>query len=85
MILFILNLYQKIGTKLHDINKKYNAVIRADGSIKSNNSIEGSIHKVGAKILGNTGCNGWQFWYYEKSGKLYSINSLREKIKSKLK
>ena len=75
----------KIGTKLHDINKKYNAIVRADGSIKSNNSIEGSIHKVGAKILGNTGCNGWQFWYYEKSGKLYSIDTLREKIRNQLK
>ena len=75
----------KIGTKLHDINKKYNAVIRADGSVKSNSSIEGSIHKVGAKILGNTGCNGWQFWYYEEAGKLHSIDNLRQEMRNKLK
>ena len=74
----------KIGTKLHDINKKYNAVVRADGSIKTNNSLEGSIHKVGAQIQGNSGCNGWQFWHYEKEGKLISIDALRKKIRDQL-
>ena len=74
----------KIGTKLHDINKKYNAIVRADGSIKTNNSLEGSIHKVGAQIQGNSGCNGWQFWHYEKEGKLISIDALRKKIRDQL-
>ena len=74
----------KIGTKLHDINKKYNAIVRADGSIKTTDSLEGSIHKVGAQVQGNPACNGWQFWHYEKQGKLVSINSLRKKIRDQL-
>jgi len=75
----------KIGSKLHDINKKHDAIIRADGSLKLDSLIEGSIHKVGAKIQGNTACNGWQYWYYEKNGKLLSINNLREKIRNQIK
>ena len=75
----------KIGSKLQDINKKHDAVIRPDGSLKSDNLIEGSIHKVGAKIQGNIACNGWQYWYYEKKGKLLSINTLREKVRNQLK
>lgn len=71
----------KIGSKLHDINKKHKAVIRADGSLMTDQKVEGSIHSVGAKIQGHNACNGWQFWYFEKNGELISINKLREKIR----
>ena len=71
----------KIGAKLHDINKKHKATVRADGSFKHNQA-EGSIHKVGAKLQGYTACNGWDYWHYEENGKLISINKLREKIRS---
>tara|TARA_Y100001970_G_scaffold207654_1_gene253031 strand:- start:1769 stop:2839 length:1071 start_codon:yes stop_codon:yes gene_type:complete len=72
----------KIGSKLHDINKKHKAIIRADGSLLTNNKIEGSIHTVGATLQGHNACNGWQYWYYEKNGKLESINKLREEIRN---
>tara|TARA_B100000214_G_scaffold322259_1_gene258142 strand:- start:1848 stop:2918 length:1071 start_codon:yes stop_codon:yes gene_type:complete len=72
----------KIGSKLHDINKKHKAIIRADGSLLTNNKIEGSIHTVGAILQGHNACNGWQYWYYEKNGKLESINKLREEIRN---
>ena len=72
----------KIGSKLHDINKKHKAIIRADGSLLTDKKVEGSIHTVGAILQGHNACNGWQYWYYEKNGKLVSINKLREKIRN---
>ena len=72
----------KIGAKLHDINKKHKATIRADGSLLADKEFEGSIHTVGAKLQGYTACNGWDYWHYEKNGELVSINKLREKIRS---
>ncbi len=75
----------KIGSKLHDINKKHMAIIRADGSLLADKKIEGSIHTVGAKLQGQTACNGWQYWHFEKNGELVSINNLREKIRSNKK
>jgi modification methylase len=75
----------EIGSKLHDINKKHKAVIRADGSLLADKKFEGSIHKVGAKLQGHNACNGWQYWHYEKHGKLISINTLREKIRNSKK
>ena len=72
----------KIGSKLHDINKKHKATIRADGSLLTDNKVEGSIHTVGAILQGHNACNGWQFWHYEKNGKLVSINKLREEIRN---
>ena len=57
----------KIGSKLHDINKKHKAIIRADGSLLTDDKkVEGSIHTVGAILQGHNACNGWQYWYYEK-------------------
>ena len=72
----------KIGSKLHDINKKHKATIRADGSLLTDNKVEGSIHTVGAILQGHNACNGWQYWHYEKNGKLVSINKLREEIRN---
>jgi 16S rRNA G966 N2-methylase RsmD len=72
----------EIGSKLHDINKKHNAIIRADGSLFADKKFEGSIHTVGAKLQGHNACNGWQYWHYEKNGELVSINKLREKIRN---
>jgi len=72
----------KIGSKLHDINKKHKAIVRADGSLLTDKKLEGSIHTLGAKLQGNNACNGWQYWYYEKNGKLVSINKLREEIRN---
>ena len=72
----------KIGSKLHDINKKHKAIIRADGSLLTDKKVEGSIHTVGAILQGHNACNGWQYWYYEKNGKLESINKLREEIRN---
>ena len=64
---------QTIYTK----NKKYSAVVLADGSI-TNGVGTGSIHKVGAIIKNAESCNGWMLWHYEESGELKSIDEQRK-------
>ena len=69
----------KPGTSLYDPNKKINAIIKADGSIKYKDS-EGSIHKIAAKIMGKESYNGWTYWYYNLNGSNVLIDSLRQKF-----
>jgi site-specific DNA-methyltransferase (adenine-specific)/modification methylase len=70
------------GTNIFDQNKKINAKIMADGSIK-HSSGEGSIHKVAAKILGTESCNGWTYWHYNIKGSIKPIDNLRQIFLSK--
>ena len=72
----------KPGMNVFDYNKKVNAKIMADGSIKYQNS-EGSIHKVAAKIIGAESCNGWTYWHYNNNGSLLPIDDLRQRLISK--
>tara|TARA_B100001123_G_scaffold269584_1_gene300072 strand:+ start:195 stop:1265 length:1071 start_codon:yes stop_codon:yes gene_type:complete len=72
----------KPGMSVFDQNKKVNAKIMADGSIKYQNS-EGSIHKVAAKIIGAESCNGWTYWYYNSNGSILPIDTLRQRLISK--
>ena len=69
----------KPGTSLFDPKKKINAKIMADGSIKYKD-IEGSIHKIAAKIMGAESYNGWTYWHYNLNGSTVLIDSLRQKF-----
>ena len=69
----------KPGTSLFDPKKKINAKIMADGSIKYKD-IEGSIHKIAAKIMGAESYNGWTYWHYKLNGSTVLIDSLRQKF-----
>ena len=70
--------YIKPGEKLHSKNKKRSALVMADGTLKSGPHT-GSIHSVGARILGRESCNGWDFWSAKRAGKLVSIDGIRER------
>ena len=72
----------KPGTNIFDQKKKINAKIMADGSIK-HSTVEGSIHKVAAKILGTESCNGWTYWYCNINGSIKPIDDLRQKFLSR--
>jgi len=72
----------KPGMDIFDQDKKVNAKIMADGSIKYQNA-EGSIHKVAAKILGAESCNGWTYWHYNINGSMLPIDNLRQRLISK--
>ena len=70
--------YIKTGEKLYSTNKKYWAIVMADGTLK-NGKHSGSIHTVSAKVLNKESHNGWDFWNVERRGKLISIDQFREK------
>ena len=70
----------KPGTILFDPKKKFNAKIMIDGSLKCQ-QVEGSIHKVAAKIIGAESCNGWTYWHYQSGKNLKPIDELREKLR----
>ncbi len=69
----------KPGTTLFDTEKKINAKIMIDGSIKYKEA-EGSIHKVAAKIMGTESYNGWTYWYCKINGATVLIDNLRQKF-----
>ncbi len=66
----------KPGTRLFDSKRRYSAIVRADGTLSSDN-LSGSIHKLGALVQGAEACNGWTFWHYERAGGLTAIDELR--------
>ena len=69
----------KPGTVLFDPERKFNAKIMVDGSIKYKEA-EGSIHKVAAKIMGAESYNGWTYWHCNINGSAVVIDTLRQKF-----
>mgnify|MGYP000220284317 FL=1 len=80
------------GTQLFGPARRYQARVRADGSLKasdsdnsmtgsSTGSMTGSIHQVGAHVQGAQACNGWTFWHVRDGKKLVPIDELRTKIR----
>ena len=74
----------KPGEILYDLNKRWNAKVKIDGSLISEN-FKGSIHTLAAKLQNLPSCNGWTFWYKSEKNNSISINLLREKVRSELK
>ena len=67
----------KPGTVLMDSKRRWEAVVRVDGSLQAGEAT-GSIHKVGATLQGAPSCNGWTFWHFEEKGALKAIDTLRQ-------
>jgi len=65
------------GSRLTDGKRRWNASVRADGSIVSG-SKSGSIHQVGAALQGAPSCNGWTFWHVEQDGGFHPLDVLRQ-------
>ncbi|MEA3080480.1 MAG: modification methylase [Sphingomonadales bacterium] len=65
------------GTSLTDAKRRWNATVRADGSIACE-AHTGSIHKVGAALQGAPSCNGWTFWHVEQGEALTVLDALRQ-------
>lgn len=57
------------------------AQVQVDGSLVAG-EMRGSIHRLGAQLLGQPSCNGWQHWSYRTSGgELAPIDRLREQVR----
>ncbi len=73
----------KMGTTLYSKNGLLQAEVRADGSLISD-GIEGSIHKVGAKLTDAPSCNGWTFWHYQSPQGLKPIDAVRSEVRAEM-
>ncbi len=71
------------GEVLTSLNGRYNAKVRADGTLISNDT-RGSIHQVGAALEGAPSCNGWTFWGFKRDGKTIPIDILRQQIRAEM-
>jgi DNA modification methylase len=71
------------GDTLYLDKSKGTAQVLADGTLRTGDFV-GSIHAVGAQLLGLPMLNGWEHWYFrdEHSGELTLIDRLRETIRS---
>jgi DNA modification methylase len=67
------------GDTLYLDKTKGEAQVAADGTLHTG-TLTGSIHKVGAQLLGVPALNGWEHWYYRDSatGELVLIDTLRD-------
>tara|TARA_B100001123_G_C15331170_1_gene1031289 strand:+ start:3401 stop:4480 length:1080 start_codon:yes stop_codon:yes gene_type:complete len=65
------------GAVLIDVNKKFKATVKIDGTVISKN-IAGSIHQVGAKIQGLPSCNGWDFWHLKDKNNIKLLDEVRK-------
>jgi modification methylase len=65
------------GTVLSDRKQRFQATVRADGSLLSATA-HGSIHALGATLQGTPSCNGWTFWHIEHEGERKPLDALRQ-------
>jgi hypothetical protein len=70
------------GDTLYLDKTKGTAQVLADGTLRAGDMV-GSIHRVGAHLLGLPALNGWEHWYYRdaETGELRVIDDLREKVR----
>mgnify|MGYP003346277682 FL=1 len=73
----------KAGETLYDPAQKVAARIRADGSIACRDA-SGSIHRIGAHVMGAEACNGWTFWHVRKGAALVPIDVLRQRVRAEM-
>jgi len=61
------------------------AVILCDGTLAANGH-RGSIHAVGARLLGTHACNGWEHWLYvdPDTGRAVPLDDLRTQARRRL-
>lgn len=72
------------GDFLFDSSRKHCAVVRSDGTLKSETG-EGSIHQIGAAAQNAPACNGWVYWHFENENKeLVSIDELRSVVRAEI-
>jgi modification methylase len=63
--------------------RERSASVLADGTLRMADGARGSIHALGAALLGAPSCNGWDHWYYEAGpGELAPIDGLRERLRA---
>jgi modification methylase len=70
------------GALLHCPRRRHAARVRVDGSLALDNGRTGSIHQVGAAVMGAPSCNGWTFWHVEERGRFVPLDALRAELRT---
>ncbi len=65
------------GELLYSLDGRYQATVLASGVVASD-GVVGSIHKVGAHLVGKAGVNGWKFWSVQREGQFIPLDNLRQ-------
>jgi len=73
----------KPGTVLTDMSREITAKVAADGTLVADKA-RGSIHKVGAAMMGAPSCNGWTFWHYRDGQGYKPIDALRQRLRGEI-
>jgi len=71
-----------VGDKIFDHKKRFTAKVCADGSLKTDKNVTGTIHSLGAQLQNQASCNGWTFWHIERDGKEVAIDTLRTELRA---
>ena len=66
----------KVGEALYDKDGNIQCHVCEDGAV-CNSTSTASIHKMAAKILNKSNCNGWNFFYIKRNEKLECLDTLR--------
>ncbi len=78
----------KPGDRLQSVNGRFVAKVRADGTLVSagpTGDHRGSIHQVGAALMGAPSCNGWTFWKFNAGRDRWQpIDALRQKLRAEV-
>ena len=70
------------GAVVMDSKRQFRATVQSDASLVAEDGRAGSIHKLGALMMGAPSCNGWTFWHVEAGGALAPIDALREQYRA---
>ncbi|WP_420408600.1 site-specific DNA-methyltransferase [Hoeflea sp.] len=73
----------KPGDVLFDSKRRYEAIVRADGTLAAGGQA-GSIHKIGAHVQGFDACNGWTFWHVDTPDGPRLIDDYRAEIRREM-
>jgi len=73
------------GDTLRLGNREVYATVLANGNVQSGDQV-GSIHRLGARLLGAPACNGWEHWQCvdRATGRLTSIDDFRRRARAAL-
>lgn len=63
-------------------NEKQFALIKPDGSLRTADGFEGSIHKAARHYTMDAPCNGWDLWYLEENGDWINLDILRARYRN---
>ena len=58
------------------------AIIKPDAYLHLDDGFEGSIHQTARHLSGDAPANGWDLWFFEKNGKLISLDTLRTQFRN---